>query len=73
MLEQLTRILKKQTGNQELEITPETIITKDLGLTSFDSIQLICAVEDEFDIEIPDREIKNLQTIGDVIDFIENQ
>lgn len=51
----------------------ETNIKEDLGMSSFDLIQLACAVEDEFDVEIPDRAIKDFKTVGDVITFIENQ
>ena len=72
MIEKLTEIIIKHTGNQSLKIDESSNLIKDLGLTSFDLIQLACAVEDEFDIEIPDRAIKSLKTVGDVIDFIEN-
>lgn len=72
MIEELTEIIIKHTGNQNLEINQNSNLIKDLGLTSFDLIQLACTVEDEFDIEIPDRAIKSLKTVGDVIDFIEN-
>ncbi len=70
MLETLKEILIKATGNKNIEISLETNLKNDLGLTSFDLAQLACDVEDEFDIEIPDREIKNIKTVGDVINFI---
>lgn len=50
-----------------------TVLPIELGMTSFELIQLTCAVEDEFDIEIPDKEIKNFKTVGEVIGFIKKQ
>ncbi len=73
MLEQLKTIIEKYTEKTNLEITPATILIADLGLNSLDLVNLACKVEDEFDIEIPDRAIKDLKTVGDVIAFIEKQ
>ena len=70
MLEKLKKIIKEHTGS-DIDITEDTVLLTDLGMSSFDLVQLVCAVEDEFDIEIPDREIKNFKTVGDVIGFIE--
>ena len=70
MLEKLKEIIKEHTGS-DIDITEDTVLLTDLGMSSFDLVQLVCAVEDEFDIEIPDREIKNFKTVGDVIGFIE--
>lgn len=72
MIERLKEILKHQTGN-DYDINENTVLVSDLGLNSFDLVQLVCNVEDDFDIEIPDKEIKNLKTVGDVIAFISNQ
>ena len=70
MLEKLKEIIKEHTGS-DIDITEDTVLLTDLGMSSFDLVQLVCAVEDEFDIEIPDKEIKNFKTVGDVIGFIE--
>ncbi len=72
MLEKLTKIIKNYTG-KDFSITPETILIADLGMNSLDLVQLACQVEDEFDIEIPDRAIGSIKTVGDVIALIENQ
>ena len=72
MLEKLKEIIKEHTGS-DIDITEDTVLLTDLGMSSFDLVQLVCAVEDEFDIEIPDKEIKNFKTVGDVIGFIERQ
>ena len=58
-------------GIENIEINRETNIKNDLGLNSFDLAQLVCNVEDEFDVEIPDSEMKNIKTVGDVVDYLE--
>ncbi len=73
MLEKLTTIIHKYKADKTIIVTEDTVIKEDLGMSSFDLIQLACAVEDEFDIEIPDRAIKDFKTIADVISFIEEQ
>ena len=55
------------------EINKDSDLKADLGLSSFDLAELACVVEDEFDIEIPNRAIKDFKTVGDVISFIEKQ
>ena len=73
MLEKLANLLYEQTDDNSVEITRETVLLADLGLNSFDLVNLICVAEDEFDIEIPDRIIGTFKTVGDVIDYIESQ
>lgn len=73
MLAKLTDIIREYKGDNSIEVKETTVIKEDLGMTSFDLIQLACAVEDEFDVEIPDRAIKDFKTIADVIAFIEEQ
>ena len=73
MIEKLTKIICEHTGNNDITITEDTVLIADLGLNSLDLVNLACVVEDEFDIEIPDRAIKDFKTVGDVIAFIEKQ
>ncbi len=73
MIEKLTKIICEHTGNNNITITEDTILIADLGLNSLDLVNLAVKVEDEFDIEIPDRAIKDFKTVGDVIAFIEKQ
>lgn len=73
MLEKLTQIIHENTGNNELVINEDTILLADLGLNSLDLLNLVCTVEDEFDIEIPDRAVWQFKTVGDVMKFIEEQ
>ena len=73
MLEKLKVIALKAMEEKNIEITEESRLLADLKLNSLDLINLVCVVEDEFDIEIPDKKLKTLITIGDVLDFIESQ
>lgn len=73
MIEKLKKIIYEHTDLFNIEITMETNLKNDLGLNSLDLANLACIVEDEFDIEIPDRAIKDFKTVGDVIAFIEKQ
>ena len=73
MLEKLVLIIKDKTSIEPSTITKESVLLSDLGMNSLDLVNLVCEVEDEFDIEIPDREIRKFKTVGDVIEYIEKQ
>ena len=53
-----------------LKITPEANFTDDLGADSLDVVELVMALEEEFDVEIPDEEAEKLQTVQSVVDYI---
>lgn len=72
MLEKLKIIALSAMENKTIEITEDSRLLADLKLNSLDLINLVCIVEDEFDIEIPDKKLKSLITIRDVMDFIES-
>lgn len=72
MLERLQNILNDITGRTDIIITPKTKLNNsEYSFSSFALIQLVCAIEDEFDIEIPNSEIKKFRTVRDVLKFIE--
>lgn len=73
MINKLTALIQEHTGKDDLSITRDTALLSDLGMNSFELVELVCVVEDKFDVEIPDRAIKDFKTVGDVIDFIEKQ
>ena len=73
MLDKLTAIIREYMDDNSIEITENTILIADLGLSSFDLVQLASIVEDELDVEIPDRMIKTVKTVGDVIAFLDKQ
>lgn len=56
--------------NTEAEITREAELAADLGLNSLDAVSMVTEFEDKFNIEIPDRDIKKLVTVGDIEDYL---
>lgn len=73
MLDRLTELIRENTGDDNIIINEDTVLMADLGLSSLDLINIAYLVEEEFDIEIPDRAIQDFKTVGDVIAFIEKQ
>ena len=73
MLDQLAEIIREQTGDSTIEINEDTVLLADLGMSSFDLINAVCLIENEFDVEIPDRVVKDFKTVGDVMDYIKRQ
>ena len=55
------------------KITPESDIVEDFGADSLDVIDMITTLSDEFGVEIPDEEIENFHTVGDVVSYVEER
>lgn len=72
VFEKVKKIIVEQLGVEEDEITLESSFIDDLGADSLDIVELIMALEEEFDLEIPDSEAEKLQTVGDAVDYIKN-
>ena len=72
MLEKLQEIIRDAAEKDDLIITEDTILLTDLGLNSLELIQMVCDVEEVFDIEISDRALNSLKTIRDIIMYIES-
>lgn len=72
VLEKVKAILSEQFDVEEDTITADTRIADDLGADSLDVVDLLMSIEDEFEIEVPDDEIENIKTVGDLVAFIEN-
>ena len=72
VFDKLKELLAAQLDVDEDSITPETNIMDDLGADSLDVVELISTLEDEFDIIITDERIRELTTVKEVVDFIEN-
>ena len=51
----------------------EASITDDLGADSLDVVDLVMSLEEEFDVEIPDEEVENIKTVGDIVKYIEDK
>ena len=73
MIKRIEKIFIEVTGLDDIKITEKTRLDKSFNMSSLAMIQLICAIEDEFDIEIPNSQIKKFKTVKDVISFIESQ
>jgi acyl carrier protein len=65
-------IIAEQLGVGEDEIKPESNFIDDLGADSLDIVELVMAMEEEFEVEIPDDEAENIKTVGDAINYINN-
>jgi len=70
--EKVKKIIVEQLGVEEDEVTMESSFIDDLGADSLDIVELIMALEEEFDIEIPDSEAEKITTVGDAVDYIKN-
>ncbi|HQQ89651.1 MAG TPA: acyl carrier protein, partial [Oscillospiraceae bacterium] len=64
-------ILCDQLDVEEEQVTMDSNIVEDFGADSLDIVDLIMSLEEEFDKEIPDEEIENIKTVGDIVRFIE--
>ncbi len=71
VFEKVRAILSEQFDVEEDTVTNETKIADDLGADSLDVVDLLMSIEDEFEIEIPDSEIENVKTVGDLVKYIE--
>lgn len=71
MFERAVAILKEHIDNDEIEITRDSALVDDLALSSLEVINIVADFEDEFDIEVPDRVIPSLRTVGDIVDYLE--
>jgi acyl carrier protein len=72
--ERVKEIICEQLGVEEDEITPNAKFIEDLGADSLDTVELVMAFEEEFDLEIPDEDAEKIVTVGDAIGYIkENQ
>lgn len=73
VLEKIKAILSEQFDVEEDTITQDTDIVGDLGADSLDMADLLTSVEDEFEIEIPDEDIENIQTVGEIVKYIKGR
>jgi acyl carrier protein len=64
-------IIVEQLGVKPEQVTPEAKFIEDLGADSLDTVELVMALEEEFGSEIPDEQAEKLQSVGDVIKYVE--
>ena len=68
--EHVKQIIVEQLGVDEGEVTPNASFVDDLGADSLDTVELVMAFEEAFDIEIPDEQAEKIRTVKDAIDYI---
>ena len=71
--EKIKSIIVEQLSVDEAAVTMETNLMKDLEADSLDAVEIIMAIEDEFDIEIPDEDAEKFQNIGDIVRYVEEK
>ena len=69
-LETVKRIVAEQLQVKPEDVSPESSFIDDLGADSLDTVELVMALEDEFDLEIPDEEAEKISTVQDAVNFI---
>jgi acyl carrier protein len=69
--EKVKQIISEQLGVEESEVTPTASFVDDLGADSLDTVELVMALEENFDIEIPDDAAEKIRTVQDAIDYID--
>ncbi|MCI8276641.1 MAG: acyl carrier protein [Clostridia bacterium] len=72
VFEKVKKIIVEQLGVAEASVTMESSFIDDLGADSLDIVELVMALEEEFDIEIPDSDAEKVVTVGDVVDYIKD-
>jgi acyl carrier protein len=70
--DRVVQIIAEELNIEPDELTMETHITDDLNADSLDAMEVILKIEEEFDVEIPDDIVQTIQTIADVVEFLDN-
>jgi acyl carrier protein len=70
--ERVKAIIVEQLGVEENDVAPAAKFIEDLGADSLDTVELVMAFEEEFDIEIPDEDAEKITTVGDAIQYIKD-
>jgi acyl carrier protein len=71
--EKIKQIVSEQLGVDEGEVTPTASFVDDLGADSLDTVELVMAFEEAFEIEIPDEEAEKIRTVQDAISYVEKK
>ncbi len=69
--ERLIEIIAHQLGIDANNVTPDASFMEDLGADSLDTVELVMALEEEFDLEIPDSDAEKIQTVQDALDYLD--
>jgi acyl carrier protein len=72
MRKRIVQIIAKQLGIEETDVSAQASVVEDLGADSLDVVELIMALEEEFDLEIPDTEAERIVNVQSIFDYMEN-
>lgn len=73
VLQKIKEIVAEQLGLDDVDaISATTSLTGDLDADSLDAVEIIMAIEDEFGVEIPDEEVENFKSIGDIVEYVQS-
>jgi acyl carrier protein len=72
MRKRIVQIIAKQLGIEEVKVNAQSSVVEDLGADSLDVVELIMALEEEFDLEIPDTEAEKIVNVQNIFDYMEN-
>jgi len=72
MKKRIVQIIAKQLGIDETDVSAQASVVEDLGADSLDVVELIMALEEEFDLEIPDTEAEKIINVQNIFDYMEN-
>lgn len=73
IFEKVKKIVVEQLSVEEGDVKPESNFANDLNADSLDTVELVMALEEEFDIEIPDEAAEKITTVQEAVDYINNQ
>ncbi len=73
VFDKIKSIIVEQLDADEADVTMEANIQDDLGADSLDVVDLVMSIEENFDIEIPDEDVENIKTVGDIVKYIESK
>lgn len=73
VFDKVKELISEQLDVKADDITEDSNIQDDLGADSLDVVDLVMALEDEFDVEIPEDQVENIKTVGDIVKFIEDK
>jgi acyl carrier protein len=72
MKDKIVEIIANQLGIDHGDVTPEASVVDDLGADSLDVVELVMALEEEFNLEIPDEEAEKIKSVNDIFSHMEN-
>ena len=70
IFDRISNLINEQLHNEKIEVTVKTNIQEDLGIDSIALMEFIITLEDEFNLNIPDEDVEDIQTMGELVDYL---